>query len=131
MATCVNGHEDPPRYANGNCKLCQYARNKEIRNDMWKRRNASLRKQALDAYGGKCVCCGEDREPFLVLDHIEDNGAEHRREIAGGKARSGAGYLTYKWVKDAQYPEGFQVLCANCNMAKVRGVCPHEAERSS
>ena len=33
---------------------------------------------------------------------------------------------TYRWLKNHNYPEGFQVLCYNCNLPKgVYGVCPH------
>jgi len=32
----------------------------------------------------------------------------------------------YKWLVANDFPPGFQVLCANCNMAKDRpGGCPH------
>lgn len=33
----------------------------------------------------------------------------------------------YKWLVANDFPPGFQVLCANCNMAKDRpGGCPHQ-----
>jgi len=31
-----------------------------------------LRKRVLDAYGGKCALCGEDRLEKLTLDHVND-----------------------------------------------------------
>lgn len=89
--------------------------------------NRRLRLEALAAYGGKCACCGEDEEAFLVLDHVEDNGAEHRRSLGYDAKRSGAGIHTYRALRKAGWPEGMQVLCANCNTAKVRGTCPHQA----
>jgi hypothetical protein len=33
----------------------------------------------------------------------------------------------YRWLAKKNFPEGFQVLCANCNVAKSQnGVCPHQ-----
>jgi hypothetical protein len=141
VSTCVNGHVDPPRYASGSCKLCAYKRNKEKRKkggsryevELGKnrRRAATLRSQALAAYGGRCACCGETEEDFLVIDHVNDDGADHRRAIRGDNQRSnaGAGRTTYRWLQDNGYPDGFQVLCANCNMAKSRPRgCPHRRE---
>lgn len=79
-----------------------------------------LRHDAMIAYGGYvCACCGETEPNFLSLDHIENDGADHRRKV--GKA-------IWKWLRDNNYPEGFQVLCMNCNHGKARnnGICPHK-----
>ncbi len=74
-------------------------------------------------YGGvipKCACCWEDTYEFLCLDHINGGGHKQRQEI-------GAGYKFYLWLKRNNYPEGIQVLCHNCNMAKSAfGECPHK-----
>ena len=32
-------------------------------------------------YGKVCQCCGEPRLTVLAIDHIDGNGAEHRRSI--------------------------------------------------
>lgn len=91
-----------------------------------RRARQKLRAEALAAYGGSCACCGEGREPFLTIDHVEGSGNVHRRQV-GGSNLSG-GETSYRWLKNRGWPEGFQVLCANCNMAKERGVCPHQQE---
>lgn len=79
---------------------------------------------ALAAYGGeqpKCACCGENEVKFLCIDHINGGGGKHRKEIKG------KGLTTYIWLKKNGYPNGFQVLCHNCNMAKgFYGLCPHK-----
>jgi hypothetical protein len=81
-----------------------------------------LRLETFRHYGGnhpKCVCCGEDNIEFLTIDHINGNGAEHRRSV-------GSGANFYFWLKKNNYPEGFQVLCYNCNCALGHyGYCPH------
>lgn len=74
-------------------------------------------------YGGPiCSCCGETCVMFLVIDHIFENGAEHRRQMRN------EGYIClYKWLKDHDYPPGHRVLCCNCNSGSYHngGVCPH------
>ena len=74
---------------------------------------------ALAAYGGKCACCGEEDYRFLCIDHINNDGAEHRKKIKG---------TIFSWLRKNNYPEGFQVLCWNCNMGKYHngGICPHK-----
>lgn len=77
------------------------------------------RKEVIGHYGGKCVCCGESDWHFLSLDHVNNDGAQHRREI--GQSR------LYKWAQDNNYPDSLRVLCYNCNMARAfYGKCPHE-----
>jgi len=73
------------------------------------------------AYGGSvCACCGETDIRFLTIDHVDGDGAQHRKLIGGGGN-------TYKWLRQNGYPSGFQVLCYNCNMGRYRngGICPH------
>lgn len=136
---CKNGHTDPERYPNGTCKPCAVHRAAVFRknnpektrtreNRRAKEKRQEDRSAALAAYGGKCACCGEYREPFLVIDHVNGDGAEHRRQILKQKAKPPGGFTTYRWLRLNGYPEGFQVLCANCNTAKERGVCPHQME---
>ena len=75
----------------------------------------------LDHYGRFCACCGEDEPVFLSLDHINGDGAAHRRET---RKRSGASM--YSLLIREGFPAGFQVLCFNCNFAKRTGeACPH------
>lgn len=81
-----------------------------------------FRHAALEHYGGRCACCGETNPSFLAIDHINNDGAAHRRIVGSEVAR---------WLRKAGYPAGFQVLCHNCNMAKqFYGSCPHQAAPS-
>jgi hypothetical protein len=83
------------------------------------------RMEMLERYGGsppKCACCGETIVEFLSIDHIEGNGAEHRREIEKEYGWKLGGNQLPFWLKRNDYPEGFQVLCYNCNLGKR----PHE-----
>lgn len=73
----------------------------------------------LEHYGSKCTCCGESEIKFLEVDHINNNGAQHRKELGS--------YKIINWLIKNNFPEGFQLLCSNCNMAKGRyGQCPHK-----
>ena len=91
---------------------------------MAKRSNLRLRIQVLNAYSNNspsCVCCGESEIKFLAIDHINGEGNEQRKQIG----RRGTSF--YRWLKDNNYPKGFQLLCHNCNMAKgFYGECPHQ-----
>lgn len=79
-----------------------------------------IRLEIFSNYGGPiCRCCGETEFVFLTLDHINNDGAQHRRKV-------GTGSTFYKWVIANKFPKGLQVLCWNCNEAKrILGSCPH------
>ena len=49
----------------------------------------------------------------LSIDHLNNGGCKHRRDI--GK---NGGQVFYKWLIDSNYPEGYQVLCMNCQFIK-------------
>ena len=81
-----------------------------------------LRLSVLDAYGGRiCSCCGETQLAFLSLDHVNDNGAEHRRALGGH---------VYEWLAKHDFPDkdAYRVLCRNCNWGRRvnNGICPHQ-----
>lgn len=100
----------------------KYARaNKQRVAERWR----AMRIMVFEAYGGaKCRCCGESIYEFLTIDHMDNDGAKHRAAI---------GSHLYRWLIEHDYPEGFQVLCFNCNAGKHRngGICPHKALESS
>lgn len=85
---------------------------------------ARVKREAIDAYGGKCACCGITDLVFLTIDHVERNGAAHRRELFG--AYAGGGERFYRWLRRNNWPEGCRVLCWNCQHATFRGTCPHQ-----
>lgn len=91
------------------------------------RRSHQKRKaEVLAHYGGSCACCGAVDLDVLSIDHINKDGAAHRREL---KARGET--FGYHWLKKNGFPAGFRVLCLNCNFARgFYGYCPHERKRS-
>lgn len=68
-----------------------------------------------------CACCGEKELKFLSIDHINGGGNKQRKEMKG----AGGASMTL-WIIRNNFPEGFQILCHNCNMAKgFYRICPH------
>lgn len=98
-----------------------YARDSRKFKDRATKYRGKVKAEVLSRYGGVCRCCGEDESVFLSIDHINGDGAQHRKQ--GLKA---SGLSFYQWLRKNGYPEGFQVLCYNCNFAKRTGdECPH------
>ena|SRR3990167_3114899 len=110
----------------------------KIRKARWEKRNPEkvrvyalkqyhkIKKEVFAHYTNntfKCACCGESEYVFLCLDHINNDGAEHRRKISGKNNRT---FGIYAWLRKNKFPVGFQVLCHNCNWAKSHGGCPHK-----
>lgn len=83
-------------------------------------RKIELKQLVFAAYGGaKCGCCGCSIFEFLTIDHINNDGSKQRKELK----KSGIGF--YGWLRSKNYPQGYQVLCYNCNCAKKPGRdCP-------
>ncbi len=102
-------------------KEASVARTREWRN--------KLRTEMFEAYGGQvCACCGETERVFLQLDHIDGGGRHHRRAL-GDRHSS---FSTVLDLSNRGWPSGFQILCANCNMAKhLLGVCPHQSVKNA
>ena len=85
-----------------------------------RRRRRRLKQAIVAHYGGACVCCGEHELDFMSVDHINGGGTEHRRTLRGGGR-------FYKWLMDQNFPDGYQILCFNCNYSKyLGGVCAHK-----
>lgn len=111
-----------------NYRRSYYKENKDKISKYCRTYREKLAWEVLSHYGGnppKCVCCGENNILFLTIDHINNNGRQHRRELS--KRTDGGSRMIYTWLKNNNFPDGFQVLCYNCNCGKARnnGVCPH------
>ena len=102
-------------------KAREYAKeNREKMYEYRKKYGQDRRLKCIEHYGGKCACCGETEIDFLAIDHINGGGNEHRRKVGD----------VHGWLVKNNFPEGFQVLCHNCNLAKAfYGVCPHQRNK--
>lgn len=113
---------DPERFKEAQKKY--HAANTEAIAARQKEKRIRYRNEVLAAYGGTCTCCGETDPCFLAVDHINNDGAMHRRQIGRGSMQ------IYRWLINNNFPMGFQLLCHNCNLAKAfYGSCPHSSRR--
>lgn len=117
------------------CKLCRRTADSSPSGSKRKqlyglRARRKSKTNALVAYSGQnptCSChgCNEHRWEFLTIDHIDGNGAAHRRSLSSTRKVSGREF--YVWLRKNNYPPGFRVLCMNCNFSLgAYGYCPHE-----
>jgi hypothetical protein len=135
---CSHGHlrSLENTYPDGTCRVCQKDRRssaeyREKRNEedrayytktkpeylrKTRERMASLKLEVLTNYSPEHTlgCCWEDCTvtdiDILSLDHVNNDGAEHRRALGWGHT---GGEKLYRLVKNAGYPDGFQTLCMN------------------
>lgn len=82
------------------------------------------KKKSIEMYGGKCNECGEKQEEFLVIDHVNDDGAIDRKKWSNKVSD------IHRWVAKNNYPPNFQVLCGNCNLKKERNRIKNNAPKS-
>ena len=106
------------------CRKRYYRKNKEAISIMnrkeFSRTNDQSKKICLTHYsrGELPECChdgcGITDIDVLTLDHVNDDGAEHRKSLPG----NGRGLRLYRWIIKNEFPAGFQVLCWNHNVKK-------------
>ena len=82
-----------------------------------------LKLEALAIYGNgvvACVQCGFSDARALVIDHVNDDGKEHRRALKVAGTNSGSGTNIHEALKARGWPNDppLQTLCANCNLIK-------------
>jgi len=83
-----------------------------------------------------CACCGlKDHIDFFALDHIagrKEMDSEPELVTLGYSSKKRSNSLI-KWIIDNNFPNGFQILCQNCNFAKGmpknNNTCPHKIMR--
>jgi hypothetical protein len=95
-----------------------FSKNRPDRTALYRKR---IRKQAIQKYGGRCVCCGVVEVLFLTIDHINGDGSKDRQK------HGGTGW--YMELLRTERRNDLQVLCYNCNMGREvnGGICPHHS----
>jgi len=117
------------RYYKTRKETIEYTRNWQKRNPEKHRENSKramrkhqqkLKRICIAHYSNEtnnCACCGDNNMEFLTIDHINGGGSKHRKQIKGH---------FYEWLIKNNYPEGYRVLCMNCNHSLgIYGYCPH------
>lgn len=108
------------------CKSCVNERARKQGRPKRRARRAvhqqGVKNAVFQAYGGYCCCCGETDPRLLTLDHVNNDGAEHRRSL-GNRSRN-----LYRWARENGFPATLQVACWNCNTGRHlnNGTCPHQ-----
>lgn len=80
-----------------------------------KQRRLSFKNIVLDKYGRSCVTCGFSDIRALQIDHMNNDGAKERKSLGG---QNFSGWRFYEYLIKNGLPDGYQTLCANCNMIK-------------
>lgn len=92
-----------------------------------KERAREIKAQVLSEYSNgelRCACpgCNITNLTFLTLDHVNNDGREHRKLVTG------FGDKFYRFLRKNGFPKNpqLQVLCYNCNCGKRAngGSCP-------
>lgn len=87
-----------------------YERHRELQNEWFRNFRNKIKLEVLNHYSdGTNICkdCRTSDIRILTIDHIHGGGSEHRRELKTGNF--------YLWLKQNNYPEGYEVVCHNCN----------------
>tara|TARA_Y100001951_G_scaffold55170_1_gene43777 strand:- start:171 stop:770 length:600 start_codon:yes stop_codon:yes gene_type:complete len=98
---------------NGKAVILAY----RVKNKAQLNKNSALKVEADKAEifrleGNKCVCCGIDDPMYFQIDHVNNDGSGRKTE----KVRRNRKRVTLKAY--LENPKNFQLLCANCNIAK-------------
>ncbi len=101
-----------------------YERNAERRKEYFRQYWRKMKREVLQHYGDQIACatCGESDLEKLQLDHINNDGGEHRRLLISRKeiyeGYEGVGF--YRYLKRNNYLNNppLQILCKSCNIAK-------------
>jgi hypothetical protein len=108
-------------YAENREEILMKQKKSSTRKEYHRQYYRQLKQRVIDAYGGKCLCCGETHFEFLTIDHINGGGRKDRMK------HKGAGF--YAHLEKRGFPkQGYRLLCMNCNFALGKyGHCPHQA----
>ena len=97
---------------------------KAKRNCLQRKVNRDIKIKVLTHYSYgllACVQCDEKRIDCLSVDHINNNGHEHRKT-------TGNGQRFYRWLIKNNLPLGYQTLCMNCQWIKKAQSIKHKFE---
>lgn len=61
-------------------------------------------------YDNKCAKCGETDWRCLSIDHVNGGGRRHKKQEGFDSI--------YRWLLQQGFPQGFQLLCMNCQWKK-------------
>lgn len=83
------------------------------------RRQRERRAETLVALGGKCAWCGISDARVLQIDHIADDGNQHRAELQGLFNSKNYSLAIWRDVVKRGVTDRYQLLCKNCHTIKT------------
>lgn len=109
LCKCGSSPEDGKKSC-GKCRAIARARRERIK------------RKVMMAYGGmRCSYCWEDNPRLLSIDHVNNDGAAHRKALRGRHSKKYMQYNNVEMYRDIirrGFPPGFDVLCVGCNLKK-------------
>lgn len=116
---------DPEAYAAYRAKLNRdwIGKNRQQYNKAKSEYRFKLKLDAISHYSNGTMTCarcgyGEDIDA-LCLDHINDDGAAHRKALGVSSRSLSGGTTIYERLRALNWMPDLQVLCANCNTIKA------------
>jgi len=101
----------------------EYPVNRQLSAEASKKYKVAIKLECLIHYSSiipSCACCHLEDVETLSIDHIDGGGRKHREE-------TGFGNQFYQWLRKNDFPEGYRVLCLNCNFSYgAYKRCPHQ-----
>lgn len=104
------------RYYDGlgsRCKKCETDIKREKRKNnigCYGKEKRRRKKCVMEHYGKACAWCGFGDWRALTIDHVDGDGAEHRKKVISANL--------YRWLIKNNFPPGFRILCMNCQFIK-------------
>lgn len=114
--TEIGEHNTYSVHRQGNiCKSCHSARYRTPEaNASVRSRERARRRRVIEMLGGACNCCGQTREWFLEIHHLEARAYPRQK---GDK-------LVRDLANGSYSLDSVELLCANCHREKtLRGAC--------
>lgn len=101
-------------------------RSRQLNSESARRSHERVKREVVNAYGGKCTCCDEGDIHFLTIEHVTPE-ASKRHRYPNGRRISGTKLL--RIIIAEGFPEDITILCHNCNCSRGQyGGCPHQRD---
>jgi len=105
----LKAYRETRRDVNNASRRARRATDPETVREKERARTQRVRAEARKSLGGRCACCGFDRNPdILQLDHIDPVGRKDGHFTAKEWGRAARGNV-----------ENLQLLCPNCHAEKT------------
>lgn len=102
----LDGFKRHSGHVGGRYSICR-----QCTSEQGKTEYSNAKELVLTHYGAKCALCSETNEELLQIDHIYNNGHQHRLDDSRARVMA-------LWLVKHGFPTGYQTLCRRCNLMK-------------